>query len=152
MKFIKVRFTEWRDGAQPPDDEVAAAQGKLTELNARDAVVRADLAHTETLLESVSSEVLRDRLAGHAVEADNIYVARKAALSALEAAGNAAHAAMKTHARVGTFGYQVIDEAQMKVVSLLDAGGNALPAGAVYGCEVADANPPAPSWAEFVKG
>lgn len=159
MKVMKISFTEWRDPPSPANARVAAvseidaAQAKLAELDARDADVRGDIDHAQTLLKIADSGQLRERLAGSVMEADNIFVARKAALAALQAAGEATVEAMKSHARVGTFGYQVIDESVMEVVKLVDEAGGDLPAGAVYGYEIVDTNPPAPAWlADVVKG
>lgn len=153
MRYMKVRFTEWRDAPAPANaktpvvSEIDAAQAKLAELNARDVEVRADILHAEGLLKVASSEQLLERQAGSVMAADNLFVARKAALAALQAAGEAADAAMKSHARVGGFGYQIISDDGTQVVQLVDEQGADLPAGAVYGYEIADPAPPRPAWA-----
>ena len=156
MQFIKVRFTEWRDAPAPinvkaPVSEADAAAGQLALLAEREAEVRGDIAHAESLLKIANSEQLRERLAGHIMEMDNLYISRKAALAAQASAGEAQMSAMKAHARVGSLGYQVIDEAAMKVLALVDADGAALPAGAVYGYEVIDPNTAPPAWAASFK-
>lgn len=156
MIFMKVQFTEWRD-APPvnqrarPVSEADAANQKLAALTAREFEVRADIAHAEALLKLASSAPLRARLAGHVVEMDNLYVARKAALAAQSAAGQAEDDALKAHARVGGFGYQVIDEAARTMLKLVDADGADLPAGAVYSYEIVDQAPMLPAWTELIK-
>lgn len=157
MNFIKIRFTEWRDAPAPVNvkaqalSEADAAQQKLDALALRGAEVRSDVASAKELLALGDNALLRERLAASVTELDNLHAARKAALTAQAAAGQAAMDAMKAHPRVGSFGYQIIDAATMTVLKLVDEDSLDLPAGAVYGYEVIDANPAPPAWAGAVK-
>lgn len=145
MNLLKIVITEWRDASSGAGlAEVDAAQDKLQELSAREREVRADLAHAEALLTRVKSVDLADRMAQHVMELDNLHVARKAALAAEAAAGNAVQSAMRAHPMVGSFGYQVLNDAATQVVDLVDATGAALPAGAVYGYALVDGEPATP--------
>ena len=155
MIFMQVQFTEWRDAPNPGAllvSEADAAGQTLAALSARECEVRADIAQTEALLKQDDSDELRAVLAGNLVEMDNVSAARKAALAAQSAAGEAAYAASKAHARVGSLGYQIIDEAAGVVLKLLDADGADLPEGAVYGYQIVDQKPALPAWAELLKG
>lgn len=141
--FMKIRFIEWRDPPAPADkasalSEIDAAQAALVALDARATDVAGE------------TKAGSERVAAQAAQTDNIQTARKAALAALTAAGEAADAAMKTHERVGTFGYQVLTEDGDRVQGLVDEQGEDLPAGAVYGYEIVDQKPAAPPWAKGV--
>jgi len=154
MKLMKIRFTEWRDApvneTKRAVTETDVAQQKLAEIQTRESEVRADLAHAEELLKKVKSEQLAERVAGQAMELDNLYVAKKAAMAAADAAGAAAAEAMKTHAKVGAFGYQVLDGEGARMLRLVDESGADLPAGVVYGYEIVDTAPALPAWAVVV--
>jgi hypothetical protein len=146
MRYIKIAFSAWRDGAAQATTELDAAAQKLAAIDERRRVVMAEAAHVQSLQKISDGAVLRDRAETAVAELDNIEMARRAALDAQSAAGLAAMAAAKSHKLVGSFGYQVVNDAA-EVVGLVDERGQALPAGAVFEYSVIDAAPPVPAWA-----
>jgi hypothetical protein len=148
MRFMKVEFTEWRDPVLiGRDTELSVASGRVAEAAQREATARIGIAEIRELRALADSQELLEQEEAAKVVLANLLKARRAAVTAEEAAGDAATVAMKSHARVGTIGYQVINE-ENEVVRLADRDGADLPAGAVYGYRIIDTDPaPLPQWA-----
>ena len=54
----------------------------------------------------------------------------------------------KSHAKVGTFGYQKLDPVKLELVRLLDEQGKPFPPDAIFGYEIVDVEPPTPTFAK----
>lgn len=146
MKLIEVQFTEWRDGAAAAPELVLAATAAEDAL-AREATVRKELSGIDAMLAITETEDLQRDRAGAAVAVVTTMKASAAALAAQETAALAAGRAMKQHAMVGRKGYQVLNGEGTEVVKVVDADGNDLPEGAVYGYSVTTTKPAMPDWA-----
>ena len=150
MKLMKVEFIEWRD---PPtknrlaDSEIEIATRRVAEAGQRELAVRSELIEVKELLTVAETRALLDRRESLLRQLDTSLQARRSALYAESAAATDAIHSMKSHARVGTFGYQVLDDELTEMAELVDADGNSLPEGAVYGYRIVDQAPPAPTWA-----
>ena len=69
-------------------------------------------------------------------------------LSAEETAARAETRAATDHPKVGTFGYQVLDETRNRNAMVVDEAGDYLPAQALFTFGVVDEDPPLPQWAK----
>lgn len=151
MKLIKIRFTEWRE---KPFTRSAATEKKLDEIDTQERVKRAELIAARQLIEDAgernlpADSPLRAGVAAIAAELQQLADRRRKVLEAEEQAAREAAEAARNHERVGTFGYQVLNNAGTAVVKEVDADGNDLPAGVTYGSEVVDTNPKPPKWAK----
>ena len=86
------------------------------------------------------------RAAGESPACD--HNAERAHLLSVEAAAAQAETrAARENKKIGTFGYQVLNDVGTHVGYIVDEAGNHLPAKAVYAYEVVDDNPPLPEWA-----
>ncbi|HKQ24363.1 MAG TPA: hypothetical protein VJT81_07995 [Burkholderiales bacterium] len=145
MKLIKIRFTSWRDRSVPPRtiefqaqlDALTMREGALIAASAR---ARAEQEHDGQLLQRSLARVNDDL---QTIDAQRTFL-----LSAEEAAAEAETRASTEHPKVGTFGYQVLDETGSRVAMVVDEAGNHLPARALYTFEIVDENPPLPAWAK----
>ena len=130
MKFVKIRFTTWRDqGAAPPAREI---QEQHDEFSARMNLLAANAARMKKKRDGNSQE---DQKSVDGIAAE-------------KAAADAEECASRTHKKVGTFGYQLLDETGTRILLVLDEAGDYLSAQALYTCEVVDENPPLPEWAK----
>ena len=98
-------------------------------------------------LATVASEVLNMELLALTTELQNIDAVRQGLIDAEVAEVEQAQAALLQHKKVGTFGYQVLNDAGTHVGYIVDEAGNHLPTSAVYAFEVVDPDPPLPEWA-----
>jgi hypothetical protein len=146
MNLIKIRFTAWRD--KPDASRLSDLQSKLDALVEREHVLRGAALRVRQQQTLGDSEVLKMQIAAITTELSNIHAARQPLIDAQVAEVEQAQAAMHQHKKVGTFGYQVLNDAGTEVVKIIDESGNDLPAKAVYAFEVVDDNPPLPSWAK----
>lgn len=146
MKLIKIRFTSWRDQSVAPrklefQDRLEAWNARETALTAAAAAVKAEQAHAD-------SEALQRSLVRIDTEVRKIDSERTFLLSVEEAAAEAETRAATEHEKVGTFGYQVVEEPGNRVAMVVDEAGDYLPAQALYTCEVVDTDPLLPAWAK----
>lgn len=151
MKLMKIEFTEWRDPPAPAArraiSEVEAATKRVAEIVQREAGLRAELAEVKGLLELGQTQSMLDRRAALLEQLEAALKAKAAARAAVEAAADLETQAIRAHARVGSAGYQVLNEEGTAVVQVVDADGNDLPEGAVYGYRITDQAPSRPAWA-----
>jgi len=152
MKLMKVRFTEWRDAparahAGDTGSELEVASRHVADCTQREIALRAQLGELKGLIEIADTQPLRDRRTALAIELDAALRARRAALSAEHSAGEVVRLAMKAHPKVGSDGYQVLNDEGTEMLRVVDAAGKDLPASAVYGYEIIDQAPPLPAWA-----
>lgn len=156
MKLIQIQFTAWRDDAAAVPPELQAANEKLAGLSDRKREIHADVAQAKALQEVQKTEEVTARLVASVEELDNVETARKAVIAAQEAAAAQAVLEMRSHARVKTTGYQVLNDDGTEVTSIVDDNGEPLPDGAVYEYVVINAAPKLPDWAnvkiEQIKG
>ena len=144
MKLTKIRFTAWRDQSSPRS---LALQEQLDACTARVSLLSAAATQLTVERTHADSEMLRRSFARLTAEQGKIAASRTLLLADEEAA---AHAASR-HEKVGTFGYQVLNDTGTHVGYIVDESGNHLPAKAVYSYEVVDDDPPVPRWARDVK-
>jgi len=149
MQYIKIRILEWRDEAsfnllQKVGTQARAALEKAEAARGRASSLTAQLAKTDERLQQLHDQT-------EAAAARSLAAQLTNEANALQAIADQASAdnskKRSTHKMCGTFGYQIVDESG-NVESIVDEAGAPYPADAIYGYEVADANPPAPSWAK----
>jgi hypothetical protein len=149
MKYIKIRILEWRDKdafalLQKVGTQARAAQEKADAARGRAKQMAAELAKTDERMQLPS-----DQTDAHAAAKLATQLTDEA--NALQVIADKASADNSkksfTHKMCGTFGYQLVDD-QGYVESIVDEHGAPYSADAIYGSEVADANPPTPSWAK----
>lgn len=146
MKLVKIRFTPWRDQSSEPRSP--AVQQLLDALITRMSLLSAAAARIKDEQILVDSEMLQKSLARINSELQTIEAERTLLLFAEKAEAEAAKRAASEYAKVGTFGYQVWNDAGTRLTKLVDEAGNDLPEKAVYSYEVVDDDPPLPEWAE----
>ena len=145
MKLIKIKFTAWRDereALRSPD-----LQRKLDALAGRERVLRGALLRLRQQQAGAASEVLNMEFDAITTELYNIEAERRPLIDAEVAEVEQALPALHQHKKVGTFGYQVLNDAGTHVGYIVDEAGNHLPANATYAYEVVDDDPPLPEWA-----
>lgn len=145
MKLVKIRFTAWRDKHAAPRS--IPLQRRLDDWAAREHVLQHTAARVQEVRSKADSETLRMQFTALTTELGNINVQRQPIIDAKATAIERAQTAMLVHPMVGTFGYQVLNDAGTEVMKIVDAAGNDLPEKAVYAYEVADNRPPLPAWA-----
>lgn len=144
MKLIKIKFTAWRDDREAPRS--SDLQRKLDAWMGREQVLRGAALRVRQQLAAVASEVLKMELLALTTELQNIDSVRQGLIDAEVAEVEQAQAALLQHKNVGTFGYQVLNDAGTHVGYIVDEAGNHLPTNAVYAFEVVDPDPPLPQW------
>ena len=142
MKFIKIRFTAWRD--EGAARRTPAFQRQLAYWNARVSVLSREAADIAVERAHADSDVLRKALAGINADLQKVEAERMLLLFAEAAERNVGEA--HDRKKVGTFGYQILDDTGTRVIKVVDEGGNDLPETAVYSYEVVDV-PALPAWA-----
>lgn len=146
MKLVKIRFTAWRDQREAPRS--SDLQSKLDLWMGREHVLRGAALRVRQQQATADSEVLKMEFAAITTELSNIHTARQPFIDAEVAEVEQGQAALLQHKKVGTFGYQVLNDAGTHVGYIVDEDGNHLPAKAVYAFEVVDTDPPLPEWAK----
>ncbi len=146
MKLIKIRFTAWRDHSVAP--RAKDIQERHDEFSTRMTLLAATAARIKYKHAEGNAKEDQESLAGIAAERKSLDARRVALLSAEKVAADAEVRTARAHKKVGTFGYQVIDETGSRVAMVVDEDGDYLPAQAVYSFEVVDDNPPPPEWAK----
>ena len=144
MKYAKFRICEWRDAPFTRSQAVAA---EIARIDAEAVALSAEAARLQRIEKVASSQSRVDRLTQIADRLERLAGELVAVRDAEAAAAQAAAQAAKTHPSVGTFGYQVIDDAGAEVLRELDEAGNHFPPGATYCSEIVEPNAPAPAWA-----
>lgn len=145
MKLVKIRFTAWRDKSAAP--RPPALQQQLDHWTTRINILTVAAARIREQQATADSEALQESVARITADLQKIDDERTPLLSAEEAVADAAARAAREHKKVGTFGYQVLNDAGTHVGYIVDEAGNYLPAKAVYSYEVVDDDPPLPAWA-----
>ncbi len=145
MRLIKFRFTAWRD--QPAAPRSPAIRRQIEYWTARMSVLTSAAAQISEQQIHADSEALQKSRLKIAADLQKIDADRTALLSAEEAALDTATRAARVHKKVGTCGYEVLNEIGTLVEKVVDEAGNLLPAGAVFSYEVFDHYPPLPAWA-----
>ena len=143
VKLIKIRFTHWRD--QGTVARTPAFEKQLAYWNSRVGVLSREAADLAAHRAHADSVWLQNSLARITVELQRVEAERTLLLTTEAAERNDASNA-REHKRVGTFGYQILDDAGIRVIRVVDEGGNDLPETAVYFYEVVDF-PALPAWA-----
>lgn len=137
MRYMKIQITAWRDRATL---RLTATQRQFAALDERELSIRQILADSETpQADAVDQQATNPELAQ--VSAD-----RTALHDGEESLAKAAIAASLMHSRVGSFGYQEINDEGTEMVSIRDEAGNLFPATALYEYEIVDRDPPMPKW------
>ena len=146
VKLIKIRFTSWRD--LPDKPRSPALQQLLDDWTTRINLLSVAAARINEQQAHANTEALQKALGRISAELQKIDDERTPLLSAEEAVADAAARAAREHKKIGTFGYQVLNDAGTNVEYIVDEAGNYLPPKAVYSYEVVDDNPPLPQWAK----
>ncbi len=146
MKLIKIRFTTWRDKSVAP--RATEVQERHDEFSARMNLLAADAARIKYKHAEGNAKEDQKSLAGIAADRDSLDAGRMALLAAEKAAADAEERAARGHKKVGTFGYQILNEAGNRIAMVVDEAGEYLPVQALYSFEVVDENPPLPAWAK----
>ncbi|HWH47510.1 MAG TPA: hypothetical protein VN664_06905 [Burkholderiales bacterium] len=146
MKFVKIKFTSWRDA--PPAGRSAAFEKQLDAWATRLSEFSAAAAQIKKEQAEADSEALQSALARVTADLEKIDAERTLLLSQERAAAEAETRAAKEHERTGTLGYRVLSDAGNHVTRIVDEFGNDLPETAVYTFEVVDPDPPRPDWAK----
>lgn len=146
VKLIKIRFTAWRD--KPGATRSTDLQRKLDAWMGREHVLRGAALRVRQKQAMADSEVLNMQFAAITTELDSIHAVRQPLIDAEVVAVEQAQAGLLWHKKVGTFGYQVLNDAGTEAVKIVDESGNDLPAQAVYAFEIVDPDPPLPEWAK----
>lgn len=144
MKLIKVRFTAWRD--QPPPRRSLVSQRQLDAWSTRLSVLFDVATRLNNRQAVADSEALQKEITAITAKVQKIDADRTALLSVEDAAADAATRKAHKHKKVGTFGYQVLDDVGAHL--MVDEAGNDLPAQAVFSYEIIDDDPPLPAWAK----
>ena len=148
MKLIAIQFTEWRDpgdtthvAVETASKASAAAVAKLTSL-------KSQIGQQDELLKIAQSTAVDAKRSELAAQLPGVVDEIAAARAAEQQAEADAMAAIKKHPMVGKTGYQVLDDAGETVLKVVDADGNDLPDGVVYGYvfTAAVADNALPSW------
>ena len=145
-KLIKFRFTTWRD--EPAPRRAPAIQRQLDYWATRTNVLSSAEAHINEQQVHADGETLQKSRVRINADLQKIDTERTALLSAEKVGLDAATRAARVHKRVGTFGYQVLNEIGTLVEKLVDEAGNDLPEKAVFSYEVFDHHPTLPAWAK----
>jgi hypothetical protein len=146
VKLVKIRFTAWRD--QPDEPRSPAFQQLLDDWTTRINLLSVAAARIKEQREHANSEALQKALGRISAELQKIDDERTPLLFAEEAVADAAARAAREHKKIGTFGYQVLNDPGTHVGYIVDEAGHYLPPKAVYSYEVVDDDPPLPSWAK----
>ena len=139
MKLIKIRFTHWRDGdatARTP-----ASQRQLDYLAARVGVLSREAADLESQRAHADNVGLQKSIARINADLQNLEAERMLLLHAEAAERSVAYGGARKHKKVGTFGYQILDDSGTRVIKVVDEGGNDLPDKAVYIYELVEPMP-----------
>ncbi len=145
MRLIKIRFTSWRDKSVAPRTSDFQAQLDALTMRERALTTAAARARVE---QGEDTGWLRRSLAKINDELQTIDAERTSLLSAEQAAAEAETRAATEHPKVGTYGYQVLDDAASGVALIVDEEGAYLPVQALYTFGLVDENPPLPEWAK----
>ena len=145
MKLLKIRFTHWRDQGAAP--RAPAVQRQLDYLVTRVGVLSREAADLETWRSHADNAGLRQSIAKINANLRDLEGQRTLLLYEEWAEREAAHDAARKHPKVGTFGYQILDNSGTRVIRVMDEGGNDLPENAVYAYELVEIDPPMPSGA-----
>ena len=143
MKLLKIRFTHWRDqgaGARAP-----ASQRQLDYLDTRVGVLSREAADLEAWRAHGDNVGLQKAIAKINADLQNVEAQRALLLYEEWAERNVAHNAARKHRKVGTFGYQILDDFGTRVIRVVDERGNDLPENAVYAYELVETDPPMPA-------
>jgi hypothetical protein len=144
LKLVKIRFTAWGDKRAAP--RATALQRQLDDWAAREDVLQHAAARVQELRSKADSEALRMEFTALTTELANINAQRQPIIDAETVAAQGAQVAMLNHTMVGTFGYQVWNDAGTGVVKIVDDAGNDLPVEAVFSYDIVDDNPTPPAW------
>jgi hypothetical protein len=109
VKLVKIRFTAWRDKHAAPRS--IPLQRRLDDWAAREHVLQHTAARVQEVRSKADSETLRMEFTALTTELGNINVQRQPIIDAETVATQGAQVAMLNHAMVGTFGYQVWNDA-----------------------------------------
>ena len=145
VKLVKIRFTAWRDEREAPRS--SDLQRKLDAWAGREHVLRGAALRVRQQRATADSEILKMELVALTTELQNIDAVRQPLIDAEVAEIERAQAALLKHKKVGTFGYQVFNDAGTEVAKIVDESGNDLPAKAVFAYEIVDTYPLLPQWA-----
>jgi hypothetical protein len=145
VKLTKIKFTAWRDDREAPRS--SDLRRKLDAWTAREHVLRGAALRVRQQQAEADSEILNMELLALTTELQNIDAVRQGLIDAEVAELERAQTALLQHKKVGTFGYQVLNDAGTHVGYIVDEVGNHLPTNAVYAFEVVDPDPPLPEWA-----
>ena len=143
MKLLKIRFTHWRDQGAAP--RTPASQRQLDYLTNRVGVLSREAADLEARRAHADNVGLQQSIARINTELQNCEGQRTLLLYEEWAERQVAHDAARKHKRVGTFGYQILDDSGTRVIRVVDEGGNDLPDKAVYAYELVEIDPPMPA-------
>lgn len=157
IRFIKIRFVEWRDNnsfvsLQRVGNEVQAKRELVD--RARDKAIRLrDKADERLRINKINLSDPKNSRPAYVIEADQAEAELKRMEDELRPLQDVAarmseqnSTAARSHEQCGKFGFQVVDSSN-GVIKIVDADGNDLPRGQVYSYEVSDDSPPRPSWA-----
>ena len=123
-----------------------AFQRQLAYWNARVGVLSREAADLGVQRARADSEGLRKSLARINADLQKVEAERTLLLTAEAGERNVANGEAHEHKKVGTFGYQILDDAGTRVIRVLDEGGNDLPEKAVFSYELVE-DPPLPGGA-----
>ena len=141
MKLIKIKFTHWRDRGAGP--RTPASQRQFDYFATRVGVLSraaADLQAAERT--HADNTGLQKSIARINADLQNVEAERTLLLLQEAAERSVACVAARQHKRVGTFGYQILDESGTRVIRVVDEAGNDLPDKAVYSYELAEIDRP----------
>ena len=104
----------------------------------------------EELIQShTDSDILKKSLSRILTEQQKIEDERALLLTA---EANLAKVSAREHEKVGTFGYQVLDDSGTNAGYFVDEAGHSLPPHVAYTYDVVNDNSPLPDWAKKGKG
>ena len=146
MKFVKIKFTSWRDAA--PVARSAVFEKKLDAWIARLGAFSAAAADIKKQQAHADTEVLQSALARVTADLAKIDAEHRWLLYVERAAAEAETRAAKKHKKAGTLGYRVFGAGGNQVTRTVDESGNDVPANAIYTFEVVDTDPSVPEWAK----
>lgn len=147
MKLIKIQFTKWRD--KPSEPRSWTFQRQLDDWHSRISVLTAAIADMKEKQAIIPSEALQKTLDTAVTDLETIDGERTTLLAVEKRAADGVMREARNHKRVGTFGYQIFNDASTLVKALVDEAGNGLlPEKAVYSFEIVDHHPPLPAWAK----
>lgn len=143
MRYIKIRFLDWRKAAQTNDQLDALAQ--LDDLRAQSQAAEQQAAAIDVAADeqagrplTLEEVALRDKLLASAEELSTKMLEQ-------ETRYKAGTDALRDRERIGSLGYQEIDK-NGNLVRLLDETGVVVPDDVVVGYQVINAAAPMPAW------